>query len=85
MRIYFGRHVALIGTSGPTHIPYVHMDHQGLFPLPIVSIVVPFFGLPFRILNIDLGEPKKGTTIETKGSSCFDLQEYSSGLVFQAS
>ena len=43
------------------------------------------FGLPFRVLYIDLVKPKKGTTMETIGSSCFDLQEYSSGLVFQAS
>ena len=27
--------------------------------LPVVSIVVPFFGLPFRILNIELVKPKK--------------------------
>ena len=26
-----------------------------------------FLGLPFRILNIDLAKPKKGTTMETIG------------------
>ena len=33
-----------------------------------------FLGLPFRILNIDLVKPKKGTTMETIGScrSSFD-------------
>ena len=39
-----------------------------LYNLPIVttvSVVVPF--LPFRILNIDLGKPRKGTTMETTG------------------
>ena len=35
--------------------------------LPIVSIVVPFWGLPFRILYIELVKPKKGTTMETLG------------------
>ena len=35
--------------------------------LPIVSIVVPFWGLPFRILNIELVKPKKGTAMETIG------------------
>ena len=35
--------------------------------LPVVSIVVPFLGLPFRILNIELVKPKKGTTMETMG------------------
>ena len=33
----------------------------------MVSIVVPFLGLPFRILNIELVKPKKGTTMETIG------------------
>ena len=33
--------------------------------LPIVSIAVPFLGLPFGILNIELVKPKKGTTMET--------------------
>ena len=33
----------------------------------IVSIVVPFGGLPFRILNIDLVKPKKGATMESIG------------------
>ena len=28
-----------------------------------------FLGLPFRILNIDLVKPKKGTTMETIGSA----------------
>ena len=27
-----------------------------------------FWGLPFRILNIDLVKPKKGTTMETTGT-----------------
>ena len=27
-----------------------------------------FWGLPFRILNIDLAKPKKGTTMETIGT-----------------
>ena len=35
--------------------------------IPIVSIVFPFGGLPFRKLNIDLVKPKKGTTMETIG------------------
>ena len=38
--------------------------------LPIVSIVVPFFGYPFLWLgpyNRDFGQPKKGTTMETLG------------------
>ena len=35
--------------------------------LPIVAIVVPFWGLPFKILNIELVKPKKGTTMETIG------------------
>ena len=35
--------------------------------LPIVSVVVPFLGLPFRILIIELVKPKQGTTMETKG------------------
>ena len=35
--------------------------------LPIVSIVVPFWGYLFRILNIILVKPKKGTTMETIG------------------
>ena len=35
--------------------------------MPIGSIVVPFWGLPFRILNIELVKPKKGTTMETIG------------------
>ena len=39
--------------------------------IPIVSIVVPFWGLPFRILNIELVKPKKGTTMETTGN--YDL------------
>ena len=40
----------------------------GLYNLPIVSIVVPFWGYLFRILNIKLVKPKKGTTMETTGS-----------------
>ena len=32
--------------------------------LPIVSIVVPFWGLPFRILNTKMVKPKKGTAME---------------------
>ena len=38
--------------------------------IPIVSIVVPFFGYPFLWLvpyNRDFGQPKKGTTMETLG------------------
>ena len=35
---------------------------------PIVSIVVPFGGYLFRILNIHFVKPKKGTTMETIGS-----------------
>ena len=35
--------------------------------LPIVSIVVPFWGLPYRILHKKLVKPKKGTTMETIG------------------
>ena len=37
--------------------------------LPIVSIVAPFFGLANSILRILKGNPKKGTTMETFGSS----------------
>ena len=37
--------------------------------IPIVSIVVPFWGLPYRILHIKLVKPKKGTTMETIGIS----------------
>ena len=33
----------------------------GTEALPIVSIVVPFWGLPYRILIIYLVKPKKGT------------------------
>ena len=36
--------------------------------LPIVSIVVPFGGLPYRILIIYLVKPKKGTAMETIGT-----------------
>ena len=39
----------------------------GLAPVSIVSVVVPFRGLPCRILNIELVGPKKGTTMETLG------------------
>ena len=39
----------------------------GFWGLPIVSIVVPFWGYLFRILNIKLVKPKKGTTMETIG------------------
>ena len=28
-------------------------------PIPTVSMVVPFWGLPFRILNMELVKPKK--------------------------
>ena len=35
--------------------------------IPIVSIVVPFLGLPYRILLIYLVKPKQGTTMETIG------------------
>ena len=38
--------------------------------LPIVSIVVPFWGVPTLWLgssNIDFGPPKTGTTVETTG------------------
>ena len=31
--------------------------------IPIVSIVVPFLGLPFKTLSIKLVKPKKGTTM----------------------
>ena len=34
--------------------------------LPIVSIVVPFRGYLFGILNIKLVKPKNGTTMETE-------------------
>ena len=37
--------------------------------LPIVSIVVPFFGLTNSILRILKGSPKKGTTMETIGTA----------------
>ena len=29
---------------------------------------ISFLGLPFRILNVELVKPKKGTTMETIGS-----------------
>ena len=32
-----------------------------------------FLGLPFRIFNIDLVKPKKGTARETIGKLCFVL------------
>ena len=41
--------------------------------LPIVSIVVPFFGYPVLWLgsyNRDFGQPKKGTTMETLVDLC---------------
>ena len=41
---------------------------MGGWTLPIVSIVVPFSGLPFRILNIKWVKPKKGTPMETIGT-----------------
>ena len=37
--------------------------------LPIVSLVVPFFGLTKSILRILKGNPQKGTTMETIGTS----------------
>ena len=41
------------------------------YKLPMVSIVVPFFGLTFgltkSILRIRKGNPQKGTTMETIG------------------
>ena len=37
--------------------------------LPIVSIVVPVWGLPYRILIIYLVKPEKGTTMETLGKT----------------
>ena len=40
----------------------------GSWGVPIVSIVVPFLGLPLRILNRDSVKPKEGTTMETRGS-----------------
>ena len=40
---------------------------EGLGFIPEVSIVVPFWGYLFRILNIELVKPKKGTTMETIG------------------
>ena len=36
--------------------------------LPIVSIVVPFFGLTKSLLRILKGNPKKGTAMETIGT-----------------
>ena len=44
--------------------------------VPIVSIVVPFLGLPFRILNIKLAKPKQGTTMEAIGNSCPTQKPY---------
>ena len=35
--------------------------------LPIVSIIVPFSGLPYRILHIPLVKPKEGATMEAIG------------------
>ena len=37
--------------------------------VPVVSIVVPFWGVPYRILIIYLVKPKKGTTMETIGTT----------------
>ena len=42
---------------------------QTLWSLPVVSIVCSFLGLPFRVPNIELVKPKKGTTMETIGIS----------------
>ena len=39
----------------------------GIGYLPVVSIVVPFFGLTYSILRILKGNPQKGTTMETVG------------------
>ena len=39
-----------------------------LLQVPVVSVVVPFFGLTSFILRILKGNPQKGTTMETKGS-----------------
>ena len=44
--------------------------------LPIVSIVVPFWGYHFRILNIELVKPKKGTTMETIGSTLLGFRPF---------
>ena len=50
----------LVGYHGE---PKLNLFHN----IPIVSIVVPFWGVPYRILNIYLVKPKKGTTMETIG------------------
>ena len=42
----------------PSHVSF-------LAPLPIVSVVVSFLGLPFRIHYIEFVKPTKGTTMET--------------------
>ena len=42
--------------------------------LPVVSIVVLFLGLPFRILNIELVQPKKSSTMETTGTAELNLE-----------
>ena len=38
-----------------------------IWGLPIVSIVVPFFGLTNFVLGILKGKPQKGTTMKTIG------------------
>ena len=40
------------------------------YNIPIVSIVLPLWGLPFtgRTLNIQLVKPNQGTTMETIGT-----------------
>ena len=48
----------------PMHL--APLNPKPLKPPKIYSLhCSSFFGLPFRILNIDLVKPKKGTTMET--------------------
>ena len=51
----------LAGPKGPKP------GRQAFRSLPIVSIVVPFFGLSKYIVRILQGNPQKGTTMETIG------------------
>ena len=74
------------GLSVPNSIMVVYMDPLGLHTqesprlfliLPRVSIVVPFWGLPYRILITYLVKPQKGTTMETIGITSRTLKSLS--------
>ena len=48
-------------------VPQDSVQHE----IPIVSIVVPFCGFPFRILTLKLVKPQN-TTMETRGNMLQD-------------